>query len=166
MFEGIHMKKDNLKAGILRWWVAGMCYFFIGFGTPIGISKDPLDLMFILGMGIGIATICIYNPIAYRMFRIEKRGKIFNKTYYERTGWQNAMINILEIVKNVLIVVLIYYTYQNLNLLLNQLAGYPLDTITVPGEPFGFASLYMLYYCGSTSLVDAAGRAVRKDGDK
>lgn len=24
---------DNRKAGLMRWWLAGMCYFMIGFGN-------------------------------------------------------------------------------------------------------------------------------------
>lgn len=50
MKQGKKRISDNVKAGILRWWIAGMCYFFIGFGTQIGILRDPIDLIFMLGV--------------------------------------------------------------------------------------------------------------------
>lgn len=136
---------DNVKAAILKWWVAGMCYFFIGFGTQAGVFQDPVDLIFFLGVGVGLAMIVVYNPIAYGMFRIERRGKIANKSYYERKGWQNALYRLAEIFKDLFLVWLIYQTYQSVNLLINQIGHLPEGTILVPGEPFGFATLYLLY---------------------
>ena len=59
---------DNAKATLLRWWIVGMCYFMIGFGTQAGGYTSPIDLIFFLGVGIGLATIVVYNPIAYNVF--------------------------------------------------------------------------------------------------
>lgn len=150
---------DNLKAGVFRWWIAGMSYFLIGFGTQMGMFQDPVDLIFFLGVGVGLAMALIYNPIAYGMFRIERRGRIDNKSYYERRGWQNAIYKLVEIFKNMLIVWLVYMTYQNINLLINQIWHLPEGTILIPGEPFGFATLYMLYHQllrGLGNTVEAA----------
>lgn len=157
---------DNVKAGLLRWWIAGMCYFFIGFGTQAGVFRDPVDLIFFLGVGIGLVTIVIYNPIAYGMFDIVRKGKISNKAYYERKGWQNAMYRLAEIFKNMILVGLVYLTYQGVNLLLNQIGGLPADTILIPGEPFGFATLYILYYYVVTGLADTIREAGGKGGQQ
>ena len=150
---------DNVKAGILRWWIAGMCYFFIGFGTQMGAFQDPVDLVFFLGVGIGLVTICIYNPIAYAVFDIKRRGEIVNQEYYQRKGWQNAALKLAEIFKNIFLVALVYLTYQGINLLFNQMRGLSMDTVSVPGEPFGFATLYLLYYQVVMGLKDTIVQA-------
>lgn len=155
---------DNIKAGILRWWIAGMCYFFIGFGTQAGLFADPIDLIFFLGAGMGLVTIVIYNPIAYGMFDIVKKGKISNHSYYERKGWQNALYNLAEIFKNVVLVILVYLTYQEFNMLLNRIFQQPADIVMLPGEPFGFASLYLIYYNLLAGVTDTVRKAGKKGG--
>ncbi|MBS6643464.1 MAG: hypothetical protein KH366_07775 [Clostridiaceae bacterium] len=155
---------DNVKAGLLRWWIAGMCYFFIGFGTQAGLFRDPIDLIFFLGVGIGLVTIVVYNPIAYGMFDIVKKGRITNKSYYERKGWQNALLKLAEIFKNMFTVGIVYLTYQGFNMLLNQILGLPVDTILIPGEPFGFATLYLIYYQVLSGLADTVREARQKGG--
>lgn len=155
---------DNVKAGALRWWIAGMCYFFIGFGTQAGAFTDPLDLIFFLGLALGLATVFLYNPIAYRMFDIVRRGKITNKSYFQRAGWQNAVIRLAEIFKNLVLVFLVYMSYQCLNLALEQLLALPAGTVAVPGEPIGFATLYIIYYYLLSGLIDTAREAGRKNG--
>ncbi len=157
---------DNVKAGLLRWWIAGMCYFFIGFGTQAGLFRDPIDLIFFLGVGIGLVTIVVYNPIAYGMFDIVKRGQISNKAYYERKGWQNAIYRLAEIFKSMILVGLVYLTYQGFNLLLNQICGLPADTVLIPGEPFGFATLYLIYYQMVSGLADTVREARGKGGQQ
>lgn len=155
---------DNMRAGIFRWWMAGMCYFFIGFGTQAGVFLDPLDLIFFLGIGIGLATIVIYNPIAYRMFDIKRRGEITNQAYHERKGWKNAAINLTEIFRNIFLVIIVYLTYQGGNLLINQIGQLPAETILIPGEPFGFATLYSIYYYMLLGLADTIREARKKGG--
>lgn len=154
---------DNVKAGVLRWWIAGMCYFFIGFGTQSGTAADPLDMIFFLGLGLGFATLFLYNPVVYRMFDIVRKGKIYNQTYFERRGWQNAALNLAEILKNMFLVFLIYITYQNINLLLERLLHLPEGTVTIPGEPIGFAVIYIIYYNLLTGLMDMAAGMRKKE---
>ena len=52
----------------------------------------------------------------------------------------------MEIAASMITVILVYLTYQNLNLLLNQMLELPVETVLIPGEPFGFATLYLLFY--------------------
>ncbi len=154
---------DNVKAGIFRWWIAGMCYFFIGFGTQSGVFADPLDLIFFLGLGLGLATLFLYNPVAYRMFDIVRRGKIYNQSYFERSGWQNAGFKLAEIFKNLVLVFLVYMTYQSVNMLLEELFHLPEGTVTLPGEPIGFAAVYTIYYYLLTGLMDTVAEARKKE---
>ncbi len=154
---------DKVKAGVFRWWIAGMCYFFIGFGTQSGIFADPLDMIFFLGLGLGLATLLLYNPVAYRMFDIVRKGKIYNQNYFERSGWQNAVLKLVEILKNMILVFLIYMTYQSVNLLLERLLHLPEGTVTIPGEPIGFAVIYTIYYYLLTGLMDSVAEMKKEE---
>ena len=71
---------DNRKAGLMRWWLVGMCYFMIGFGTQVGGYSSPIDFIFFLGVGIGLVTIVVYNPIAYNVFRLTPEWRDFKPT--------------------------------------------------------------------------------------
>lgn len=137
---------DNRKAGLMRWWLVGMCYFMIGFGTQVGGYSSPIDFIFFLGVGIGLVTIVVYNPIAYNVFRLTRNGEILNHTYRNISGAKKAARNLVEIAASMITVILVYLTYQNLNLLLNQMLELPVETVLIPGEPFGFATLYLLFY--------------------
>ena len=144
---------DNVKAGILRWWLVGMCYFMIGFGTQAGAQDDPLDLIFFLGVGIGLMTVVVYNPIAYNAFDIVRGGEIVNKARKNRSGAAKARDNLLEIVLSLCVVVLVYLTYQGTNELLVQMLEREEGTVIIPGEPFGFAALYILFRWLLTGLI-------------
>lgn len=155
---------DNKKAALLRWWLAGMCYFFIGFGTQAGMFRDPVDLIFFLGAGIGIVTVVIYNPVAYGMFDIVRNKRITNKAYYERKGWENARYRLWEIFKSIGLTALVYFTYQNVNLLIVSIRQLPEQTIVIPGEPFGFATLYVVYYYMLQGVADTIRRSAGDHG--
>lgn len=144
---------DNRKAGLMRWWLAGMCYFMIGFGTQVGGYSSPIDFIFFLGVGIGLVTIVVYNPIAYNVFRLTRNGEILNHTYRNISGAKKAARNLVEIAASMITVIWVYLTYQNLNLLLNQMLELPVETVLIPGEPFGFATLYLLFYTVLSELA-------------
>lgn len=159
---------DNLKAGAIRWWMVGMCYFMIGFGTQAGMAADPMDLIFFLGVGIGLVTVVIYDPIVYSAFDIVRGGEIVNR---KRKGWsgaRRALGNLAEIGISLAVVVLVYLTYQGVNELLVKVLERPENTVIIPGEPFGFATLYLLFYSALVGLgtkIIAAGKAARA-GDR
>lgn len=163
---------DNVKAGLLRWWLMGMCYFMIGFGTQTGTQSSPLDLIFFLGVGTGLVTVVVYNPIAYSAFDIVRGGEIVNKARKKRSGAAKALDNLLEIGKSLLVVVLIYLTYQGVNELLVKALERPEGTVLIPGEPFGFATLYLLFYSALVGVFsqlrarakDGTGKEAREDG--
>lgn len=151
---------DNAKATLLRWWIVGMCYFMIGFGTQAGGYTSPIDLIFFLGVGIGLVTIVVYNPIAYNVFDIVRGGEIVNHRYRSKKGWQRALQTLGDLGLSMLVVILVYLSYQNINLFLVGLLGLSPETVVVAGEPFGFATLYTLFYSAITGLTDKL-RAIR-----
>lgn len=146
-------RSERFKAGLLRWWLAGMCYFLVGFGTQAGSLQDPIDLIFLLSVAVGVSTIAIYQPIAYSVFNLEKNDVNLNRQYKERRGWRKALYNLLVVVKCTLIVFLVYLTYQNINILLVQLRELPEETVVFAGEPFGFATLYIIYHAALSGLI-------------
>ena len=144
---------DNVKAGLMRWWIMGMCYYLIAMGLQTGMSDSPLDLILLLGIGTGLATVVIYDPIAYSVFDIKRGGVSLSRRYRGVTGWKRALGNLAEIGKCLLIVFLVYLTYQNINLILVQLAELPEETVVIPGEPFGFATLFVFFHWLLSGLV-------------
>ena len=74
------------------------------------------------------------------------------------------MYKLQEIFKNMFLVLLVYFTYQNVNILFNHILGKPMETVLIPGEPFGFATLYLLYYYVLTGIGDTI-REARQKGD-
>lgn len=145
---------DNVKAGALRWWLMGMCYFMIGFGTQAGLADNPLDLIVLLSIATGLVTVYIYNPIAYSTFKIVRRGQIQNTVYRSRVGWRKALSNLAEVGKSFLVVLLVYLSYQSVNTVIVRLGGLEEGTVLIPGEPFGFATLYIIFYFVLTGFVD------------
>jgi len=105
----------------------------------------------------------LYNPVAYRMFDIVRKGKIYNQNYFERSGWQNSVLKLVEILKNMVLVFLIYMTYQSVNLLLERLLHLPEGTVTIPGEPIGFAVIYTIYYYLLTGLMDSVAEMKKEE---
>lgn len=148
-------KPDNLKAAFLRWWVAGACYFLVGFGTQLGNLGTPLDLIFALGTVIGLATVFVYNPIAHSAFTIVRRGEIVNHTYQKRRGAKKAAYNLLEVFKSMAIVFAVYILYQQINVCIVHFKQLPAGTVVFPGEPFGFATFYVLIYYAAAKVYDA-----------
>lgn len=136
---------DSVKAGFFRWWLAGAVYFFIAWGTNLGMKEDPIDLIFILGLITGIAHIFIFNPIVFGMFDVQRNGKIINKKYYERTIFENVFLNLAEILKCIVITCLVVACYELLNSIIlsatNSTGGVP-----IKGEPFLYATFFILFY--------------------
>ena len=145
---------DRVKAGLLRWWLAGMCYFLVGFGTQAGGMESPVDLIFWLGVAIGLSDVFIYQPIAYSAFQLERKGENLNLRHWRRKGWRKAAHNLAVIGECMLVTLLVYLTYQNVNLLLIRLGNLPEETVVVAGEPFGFATLYLIFHAALVGILE------------
>jgi hypothetical protein len=97
------------------------------------------------------------------MFDIVRKGKIYNQSYFERSGWKNAVLKLAEILKNMVLVFLVYVTYQSVNMLLERLLNLPEGTVTIPGEPIGFALIYTIFYYLVTGLMDTVAEMRKKE---
>lgn len=145
---------DNVKVGFFRWWFVGAIYFMIAWGTNLGQSEDPFDLIFVLAVAIAFGHILIFNPIVYGMFEIERNGVIVNKKYYERTIWEGALIKILEFFHCFVVSILVYLTYELLNRWIIELAHLNENAIPLAGEPFIYATLFLIYYIAISFAVN------------
>ncbi len=165
------MKKlsEHTKVSLFRWWFVGALYFFLALGTGWGNSLSALDLVFFLSIGIGLATAFIFNPIMYGMFDLRRGGKSLNQAYYAQPVWKRVLQKLREIGKCTVVVVLVYITYQLINIALISARSLPPDTVVLKGEPFLFTTLFLCYYNLLSALVRKAADSVRsiqnKDGN-
>lgn len=141
---------DRVKIAVLRFWLVGLIYYLIGFGTDLGAKEQPYDLIFVLAIVIGACHVILFNPIMYKMFDIERNGKIINKKIEERKVWQGVLLNLLEILKCFVVVILVYLTYQLINYVIYSILQ--LTGNILPVEPILFGLFYMLYYELFTSI--------------
>lgn len=164
------MKKfsEHTKVALFRWWFVGALYFFLALGTGWGNSLSALDLVFFLSIGIGLATAFIFNPIIYGMFDLRRDGKSLNKAYYTQPVWKRVLQKLREVGKCTIVVVLVYITYQLINIALISARSLPPDTVVLKGEPILFTTFFLCYYNLISALVRKAAESVRsiqnKDG--
>ncbi|MCD7754787.1 MAG: hypothetical protein LUJ09_00385 [Firmicutes bacterium] len=157
---------DNFKASLVRWWFAGAVYYLIGMGTELGMNSDSLDFIFFLGLGMGITSAFILNPIIYGFFNVKRRGKSYSKKYLERSSLQNAMLRLLEIFRCFVCVVLVVLVYQYLNLALIAIFDLQSDTAVIAGEPILFGVFYTIVYWLMDKAADLLHRGEQKKDDK
>jgi hypothetical protein len=145
---------DNTKVSFFRWWFAGALYYLLAFGSGVGQSDSFLDLLLFLGLGMGIATLFVFNPIVYGMFDIKRNGRIVNQKYNERTLLVGVVQKLLELGKCFLVVLLVALLYQLLNLGIQVMRNLPEGTISIKGEPFLFATFYLGIYNACSFISD------------
>ncbi|GEM02362.1 hypothetical protein SAMN05421839_13022 [Halolactibacillus halophilus] len=122
-----------------QFWFAGAMYFLIAWGT--GIAKTSLlDLVFFLGVGIGLVDSFIVGPIL-----AEFSGEGTRVKYMERTLGQKIVHRLFSVVKSIFIVILIMFTYQLINAVLQMVFTQSAQTPVIMGEPILFGILYMVY---------------------
>jgi hypothetical protein len=155
---------EHAKVSLFRWWFVGALYFFLALGTGWGNSLSALDLVFFLSIGIGLATAFIFNPIIYGMFDLRRDGKSLNQAYYAQPVWKRVLQKLREIGKCTVVVVLVYITYQLINIALISARSLPPETVVLKGEPFLFTTLFLLYYNLISTLVHKAIAAVASAG--
>lgn len=136
-----------------RWYLAGASYFFIAFGTGLGNRVSALDLIFVLAAVVGVLTIFVLDPICYRVFEIRRKGENVNLSYLTRKGWRLYGYKVLQLLRVMLVIAFISLVYALANRVINQLGGYPPDTVKLKGEPFLFASLYCVVYWLTDKLI-------------
>lgn len=140
---------DTAKINIIRWWFAGAMYFL--FGWEIFAEFDPIDLMFFLGITIGVGHIFVLHPLVYSMFDIKRNGKIINKKYYERTILEGVFVKFAEIFKCIFCSFLTGFTYIFLGYILVDVIGL---TNSIPVEPIIYGVFFVCYYVLTSTVTN------------
>lgn len=146
---------EEMKATLFQWWIVGAVYFFIGFGTAIP-QTGAIDFIFFLGIGIGMVHILIYYPIIYNMFTLTRNGKVINQKYFQRTIMQNVLVSLGEVLRCLALTILVYFTYQVINMGLVIIREEPVGTVILPGEPILFAVFFVGYFTLTKGIADKA----------
>lgn len=143
---------DKKIALLIRWWSVGAVYFFVGWGTNLG-QTSLIDYIFFLGLGIAIFNMLVVNPIIKHMLNVLPK-----KAYGEKTLAEKVSYRLGEVLKAIVIVTLIMFVYNIINVILIQALGLPTSSVPFPGEPITFGILYILIW----SLIDGLIRNVRE----
>jgi hypothetical protein len=138
--------KDNTKVMLFRWWLAGAVYFFLAFGSSLGKNLSSIDLTFMLAVATSFLTILVFNPVMYSMYDITKHGKIVNEFYKHHTISEGVVMKLIEFFKCSFSVVLVSLTYYYANIFLIKITESQPGDILLKGEPFLFATLFIIYY--------------------
>ena len=149
---------DSKKIHIARWYLAGVVYFFVAMGTPLGQRLSTLDLVFTLSATIALLTVFLFDPIVYRMFDVTRKGRKVNAEYLGRKGVKAYSYKLLQLFRCMLIVILVAATYHLVNAVLVQVLDPTPGTIYFKGEAFSFATFYSVYYWISDLLINSIRR--------
>ncbi len=133
------LSSDKAKTVILKFWLAGAVYFFIGWGTGLGEYAFVIDFVFILAVALFIAFRVIYNPIVRLMFDVKEYN------HREQSLTKRVFENFRDFFLNVLIMIIITLTYSGINALINLIFNLASDIIIIPGEPILFGVFYTVY---------------------
>ncbi len=144
---------DGVKVEFFRWWFVGAICFFIAWGTNLG-KNDPFDLIFVLALVISLGHIFIFNPIVYGMFDIKRNGKIVNKKINERHIWEGALLKTFDFFMCLVVSILVYATYECINRLIIHFGNMSSTTVPFPVEPFGYATLFLVFYLIISFIVN------------
>ena len=154
---------DQRSAMVIRWWVAGAVYFFIGWGTAIG-QQSMVGLAFSLGLVMGLLNILIVNPSLRLLFNIGTN----KRPQHENTFIQRVSDNLVELLKALFIIFTIALIYHIINSTLAVVLGLPPDVVLLPGEPIMFGIFYVFVFWCLELLVNKikkiiVNRAVKSD---
>lgn len=132
---------------LIRWWSVGAVYFFIGWGTNLSMTS-AIDFVFFLGLSIGIFNMLVVNPIVKHMYGVSS-GRIYGET----TLLYKVRYRLFEILKAMMIVVILLFTYNLINMLAVELLLRDSNQVFLPGEPITFGLMYMAVHGLLTGLI-------------
>lgn len=126
---------------VVRWWAAGAVYFFIGWGTSLGNQQSIIDFVVILGLIMGVFNILIINPGLRLMFNIGTK-----RPQRENTGWQRTSDYLIELLKNIFMVLVVVLIYRAINIMAISVFDLSADAVPLPGEPIFFGLFYVFVF--------------------
>lgn len=139
----------TVKVLFIKAWFAGaVCFFFLwGLGTYIG---SLLDMLFIMGVALGIVTDLLTNNVI--RFIEETEGDNNHWLMYHKKGAVSLFVNILYAF---VIIICVYMIYNLINFGLISITG-AVDTIPLGVEPILFGVFCMmadLLFLGAKNLL-------------
>lgn len=153
---------DRRSALILRWWAAGAVYFFIGWGTSLGNQSNIIDFVFTLGVVMGLFNMIIVNPGLRMAFNLSPQRRDRSNPVSQRVSDY-----LVEIIKNIFIMLCVALIYIAINSAVNAALGLPVDNIALPGEPILFGVFYVLMWALIERLTQRIVRSVQaRQGSK
>ena len=132
-------KKDLLYAFLIRWWAIGAVYFLIGWGTQLGRQSTIIDLVFFLGLAVGLVNTFLVNPALKMLFNMG-----WHKSYGSSTFMERFVCRLKDVGLGLLSVSLVMVIYQIINSGAINFFDYPSNKIFLPGEPILFGLFYAL----------------------
>ncbi len=141
---------------IIRWWAAGAVYFFIGWGTYLGTQQSIIDFVVSLGLVMGLFNIIIINPGLRMMFNIAPK-----RPAHENTFWQRISDYLVELLKNILIMLMVALIYIALNSALISLFALPAHSVPLPGEPILFGAFYVVVFVLLALISEKTKKAIK-----
>lgn len=136
--------KDPLWVFLIRWWSGGAIYFLIGWGTQLGRYSSLIDLVFFLGLSIGLINTFLVNPIIKMLFNIGWHKSYGSSTYIER-----IKCRIKDITLGFVVTLLVMFLYNFINSIANNVLNLSEGEIFLPGEPL----LYGLFYASIITVI-------------
>lgn len=122
---------DVLKLILIKVWFAGaVCYFFLwGLG---GILGNTLDMLFVLGVALGMATDLLTNNV----IRFVEKEAGANDRWIMITGKKTGSM-LLSVLYHIVLVVCVYMLYNLINYGINLVTG-DMDAVPLGVEPILF----------------------------
>ena len=145
---------DQRTAMLIRWWVAGAVYFYVGWGTSVGQSM--IDLVFTLGLMMGLFNILILNPSLRMVFNIGPK----KRPQYENTFAQRLSDHLVELLKTLFIVFNVATIYQVINRTIIAVRDLPADSLPFPGEPIMFGIFYVFVFWYLELLINSIKKII------
>ncbi len=122
---------------LIRFWSGGAIYFLIGWGTQLGRYTSLIDLVFFLGLSIGLANTFIVNPIIKMLYNVGWHKSYGSSKYVER-----IICRIKDMSLGFASTIAVMGIYNFINGIANKMLSLSEGEIFLPGEPI----LYGLFY--------------------
>lgn len=149
-----------VKIIITKWWFTAATYYFVGFGMP-HIKQSAIDVIFNMGLVIGALSALILYPLINYITKIKN-----NANDYKAIKSQSPLRIIYLVGYNWLVVAMIAYSYQIINMIINGLMHYESGTIRFGVEPILFGVFYVMLDVLLIKAIDKIAKVTRPKGSK
>ena len=147
-----------VKAVFIKWWFAGAVYYFIGMGIFALDTPNQFDLMFVLGVVLGMVTDLLVNNI-FRFMRTD-RADYDPYMMFPEKKFYTFFCNILYCI---LISVLVAYVYQLINLAAQSFGWVEEGFVWLSAEPVLYGVFFLMFDMAFLGIKALIKRLFKKD---